>query len=97
MIDRDRVAQIIGQDNSCIGGHQLLDHLEAEGYRVVRAGMVPKFDDLDSISMMLEVLAQRVDGHSAEANQADLTLRTLRDLALLVLRIDRDDVDQTGG
>jgi hypothetical protein len=100
VINRDRVAGIIGAGNPTTSGHDLLTRLEDAGYRVVRAGLVPRFDDLDDISRVMDDVG-RFSGHvlntSGEAKQAALTIRHLRDLALMVLRIERTDVDKTDG
>ncbi len=95
MIDRDRVAVILGQSG---GGYQALERLEVAGYRVVRAGLVPRLDALDESEQVLRQLsniAGRIHSRT-ETGQAADQIRALRDLALVVLGIDRDDVDEEG-
>jgi hypothetical protein len=97
MIDRDRVADIIHAGNQNAGGHEILERLETAGYRVVREGMVPQIEDLDATQWMLgaaQPLAGRLAGAAHDVRKASETVTLLRDLALVVLRIDRDDVDQ---
>ena len=99
MIDRERVARILG-DGVLDTGLEMLDSLEAAGYRVMPEAMVPQLDDLQSITSMLS----RVGGASINSvrpvnrakESADLLIQ-LRDLACLVLRIDqsaREDLDR---
>lgn len=98
MISRDAVAVILGRGHSMVDGHEILGNLEEAGYRVVRAGMVPQFDDLDDVAAMLSRLGSwggQVQHNSIRARDASTTIRQLRDLAVLVLRIDPDAIDQT--
>jgi hypothetical protein len=91
LIDREYVAQIL-RDNR---GQEALEALEAEGYEVVRAGLVPQLDALDDAERMLDCLGE-ISGaihDPGKARHAATQIRQLRELALLVLRIDRDDVD----
>jgi NAD(P)-dependent dehydrogenase (short-subunit alcohol dehydrogenase family) len=95
MIDRDRVAVILGQSG---GGYEALERLEAAGYRVVRAGLVPRLDALDESEQMLRQLANIADHihNRSDIGRAADQIRALRNLALVVLGIDRDDVDEEG-
>jgi hypothetical protein len=100
MINRDSVARIIQLGNEQFSGDEILTKLENEGYRVVRAGMVPKLDDLDDVAAVLGRLGingGQVQHNRCAAHEAALTIRQLRDLALAVLRIDREDVDYNDG
>jgi len=90
MIDRDHVADLIGPD-----GYARLEALEEDGYRVVRAGMVPRLDALDEAEQMLVQLS-RIGGaiHSPSGtDNAARQIGQLRELALRVLGINRADVD----
>lgn len=92
MVNRDAVALILGRRHSMADGYEVLGDLEGEGYRVVQAGMVPQFDDLDSIVSLLKVLGD-IGGQihdPRKAREAAHQIEWLRDLAILVLRIDRD-------
>lgn len=94
MIDRGHVIEIIEEGLRNSGDP--LEALESEGYRVVRAGMVPHLDALDEAEQMLTRL-WHISGaiHSPqEAGEAATQIRQLRELALMVLGIDRTDVDE---
>lgn len=74
-IDRERVAALISQNTPADGG-DVLTVLELNGYAVVPQGLVPQFEDLDSV--------------------AAAAVRALRDLALLVRRIDPAAMEHSG-
>lgn len=98
-IDVERVAEIISAGNSARTGHDLLADLEAEGYRVVPEGLVPQFEDLDTVERLLNVLGD-IGGQvhdPVKCRQARNQIQWLRDLALLVLRIDRDVMMEHSG
>lgn len=99
MIDRDRVADIIHAGNQNAGGHEILGRLETAGYRVVREGMVPRIEDLDATQWMLNAAQSAIQKLTSphDARKASEQIAALRDLALVVLRIDRDDVDRVDG
>lgn len=97
MIDRERVARILG-DGVLDTGLGFLDSLEASGYRVVPAGLVPQFDDLSEVADILNRLGNWTNAthQPQQAKSAAILIRQLRDLACLVLRVDmesREDRD----
>ena len=88
--DDDRIVGILATGNSHYTGAQILDMLHTAGFRVVRAGMVPKFDDIDAVARMLDVLRGVSGFESASAeeiNDASGLLTGLREAAMGVLRI----------
>lgn len=90
-IDRERVAALISQNTPADGG-DVLAVLELNGYAVVPQGLVPQFEDLDTVERLLKVLGD-IGGQihdPVKCRQARNQVQWLRDLALLVLRIDRD-------
>lgn len=96
MIDRERVVEILQRTHE---GADPLEALEEAGYAVVRAGMVPRLDALDEAEQMLTRL-WHISGqiHSpGKAGDAATQIRQLRELALMVLGIDRADVDDPQG
>lgn len=94
LIDRDHVAEVLRANPE-----GALEELEAEGYRVVRAGMVPRLDALDEVERMLDRLGGILGAihDSRKTGEAAWQIQQLRKLALLVLGIDRDDVDEVTG
>ena len=91
--DEDRIVGILASGNATYTGAQLLDMLHDAGYRVVREAMVPQFEDLDVVAEVLAELGShhgRVQHNYQDAAAASTTIRQLRELACLVLRVDPD-------
>jgi hypothetical protein len=94
MINRDEITAYLDRTAS-LGGDRQLEELETHGYRVVPAGLVPQFEDLDTVTRLLKVLGD-VGGrihNPVKCREAANQLEWLRDLAMLVLRIDPDAME----
>jgi hypothetical protein len=100
VINRERVGELLADGNASFTGEQLLTRLEDNGYRVVRAGMVPMLDDLETVANMLHARPQvRTGGvmQRRDAVAAAELLDELRSWAIVLLRLDPDDVDDVDG
>lgn len=96
MTNRDEIAAHLSSSTPA-DGYQVLEVLETHGYRVVPAGLVPQFEDLDTVTRLLKVLGD-VGGrihNPVKCREAANQLEWLRDLAILVLRIDPDAMEQS--
>lgn len=72
--------------------------LEVGGYRIVRAGMVPQLDALEhTVQVLNGVASLDVDAVIADAADARNTVRSLAELAIVVLGLDPADRDETDG
>ncbi len=95
MIDREKVAALLyGGGVPPESGQELLERLEAAGYRVVRAGMVPDFAPLDSVQRRFRQLpagAGCID-HSLARTVSDAVLAASAQ-SMVILGIDPSDVD----
>lgn len=71
--------------------------LEVGGYRIVRAGMVPRLDELKHTAEILQSLSPRLEKFTPGVATSVVTLKWLIELSTVTLGLDLDDVDETDG
>lgn len=94
--DREKVIDVIA-GGCAISAEAVLRELEMAGYAVVRAGQVPRDDELTDVQDRMAQLG-RIVGNVQHDSQMMVTaankLAQLRTVAEIVLGLDLDDVDE---
>jgi hypothetical protein len=96
VIDRERVAGLIGSHYGQGHGEDVLGQLEDAGYRVVRAGMVPDFKSLETVqgrfAEMAEMMTKRLSDNAFRTTASSIS--QVIQLSMIALGIDVNDVDK---